>query len=55
MSQYNKYPKTKVKGYENTCVQGYEDIINDYKNVLLQNLLLLSILIQESMMMKYYQ
>lgn len=29
MSQYNKYPKTKVKGYENTCVQGYEDIINE--------------------------
>lgn len=27
MSQYNKFPKTKIKGYENSCITGYDDIL----------------------------
>lgn len=29
MSQYNKYPKTKIKGYENKCIVGENNIINE--------------------------
>ena len=29
MSQYNKFPKTKIKGYENSCILGYNKIIEE--------------------------
>lgn len=34
MSQYNQYPKTKIKGYENKCIVGYDKIIQELsKNI----------------------
>lgn len=27
MKKYNKYPKIAIKGFANTCIQGYGDIL----------------------------
>lgn len=37
MGQYNKYPKIKVKGYENVCILGYENIIKELTKYISSN------------------